>query len=69
MPFHLNWVTSADLSAHEGVDDGVVGSAGFGEERGNDGKSGGDETLPAKSLQHGDHSVGRPAHQETGNHH
>lgn len=43
-------MTPPDLSAHEGIYDRVVGCAGFGEERGNDGNRRGDDTLPAKGL-------------------
>lgn len=59
---------TTNLSAHEHVDEGIVGCAGLGKEGGDDGQSGRDHTLPAKGFQHRHYSIGRPAHQEAGDH-
>lgn len=60
--------TFTNLSAHEHVDEGVVGCAGLGKEGGDDGHRGRDHALPAKGLHHGHYSVGRPTQQEAGDH-
>lgn len=60
--------TITNLYAHEYIDEGVVGCAGLGKEGGDDGHSGRDHALSAKSHHHRHNSVGCPAHQETGDH-
>jgi len=60
--------STPDLSAHQDVDEGVVGRAGLGEEGRDDGHGGGDGALPSERLHHGHGGVGRPAHQEAGDH-
>lgn len=64
---NLNFKASY-LSAHEDVDEGVVGGAGLGKEWGDDGHCRGDHVLPAKGLHHGHNGVGRPTQQEAGDH-
>lgn len=64
----LQKIGPANLSVHEHVDEGVVGCAGLGKERGDDGHCGRHHALPAKGLDHGHGSVGCPTHQEAGNH-
>ncbi len=66
--YYLQNFRTTNLSAHEHVDEGVVGCAGLGKERGDDGHSGRDHALPAEGLHHGHNSVGRPTHQEAGDH-
>lgn len=56
------------LSAHEDVDDGVVGGARLGEKGRDNGEGGRDHALPAEGLHHGHHCIRRPAHQEAGDH-
>lgn len=60
--------SETNLSAHEHVNEGVVGCAGFGEERWNDGHRWRHHALPAKRHHHRHHSVRRPAQQEAGDH-
>lgn len=56
------------LPAHEAIYNWVISCAGLGEEWGNDGNSGRDGILIAKSYQHRDQDIGCPAHQITENH-
>lgn len=66
--YYLQNLRTTNLSAHEHVDEGVVGGAGLGKERGDDGHCGRDHALPAEGLHHGHNSVGRPTQQEAGDH-
>lgn len=60
--------SETNLSAHEHVDEGVVGCAGLGEEGWNDGHRRRHHALPAKGHHHRHHGVRRPAQQEAGDH-
>lgn len=57
-----------NLSAHKHVDERVVRAAGLGEERGDDCQRRRDHVGPAEGLHHGHDGVGRPTHQEAGDH-
>lgn len=66
--YYFQTVSTTNLSAHEHIDEGVVGCAGLGKEGGDDGHGWRDHALPAKGLHHGHNSIGRPAQQEAGDH-
>lgn len=59
---------AAYLSAHENVDERVVGSTGLGKERRDNSHRWGDHALPAEGLHHGHDGIRCPTQQEAGDH-